>query len=466
MKLFGRRPQGDSNDRPATHARYWILAVLFLVTALNYADRATLSIAGSALSKELSIGPVALGYLFSAFGWSYVIGQIPAGWLLDRYGSKLIYGVSLFGWSVFTLLQGSVGVFHPEHAFFALFFIRFMLGLLESAAFPANNRIVAAWFPTSERGTATSIFNSAQYAAVAFFGPLMGLIAAHFGWQYIFFFMGGLGILLSLVWPKMMYDPSRHPRVSKSELDYISTGGALVDMDRNLDRRRTHTRIDRKQLYKLLSHRLFLAAYVGQYAIVALTYFFITWFPMYLVQERGMSIIKVGFVAALPAICGFVGGLTCGVLSDTLLRKGRTVTTARKTPFVFGMLLATSMVACNYATEEWQIIAIMGLAFFGKGLAAIGWAVISDAAPKQITGLAGGVFNAVGAVAGIITPIASGYIIAITGSYAGVLVFVAAHALIAVLAYLFLMGKIERQQLGEGDATQERLPAEVLNNRA
>src|SRR5690606_34356576 len=156
--------------------------------------------------------------------------------------------------------------------------------------------------------------------------------------------------------------------------------------------------------------------------------FFITWFPMYLVQERGMSIIKVGFVAALPAICGFIGGLTCGFVSDALLRKGRTVTTARKTPFVFGMLLATSMVACNYATEEWQIIAIMGLAFFGKGLAAIGWAVISDAAPKQITGLAGGVFNAVGAIAGIVTPIASGYIIAMTGSYAGVLVFVAAHA--------------------------------------
>jgi len=464
MKLFGRRTAGDSSNRPATHARYWILAVLFLVTALNYADRATLSIAGSALSKELSIGPVALGYLFSAFGWSYAIGQIPAGWLLDRYGSKLVYGISLFGWSVFTVLQGSVGAFHPEHAFMALFFIRFMLGLIESAAFPANNRIVAAWFPTSERGTATSIFNSAQYAAVAFFGPLMGLIAAHFGWQYIFFFMGGLGILLSVVWPRIMYDPSRHPTVSKSELDYIRTGGALVDMDKDLKRSRIP--VDRKQLYKLLSHRLFLAAYVGQYAIVALTYFFITWFPMYLVQERGMSIIKVGFVAALPAICGFVGGLTCGFVSDALLRKGRTVTTARKTPFVFGMLLATTMVACNYATEEWQIIAIMGLAFFGKGLAAIGWAVISDAAPKQITGLAGGVFNAVGAIAGIITPIASGYIIAMTGSYAGVLVFVAAHALIAVFAYLFLMGKIERQHLGDDDGEPENLPVDGLNHRA
>lgn len=465
MKLFGHRSVGDNHGRPATHARYWILAVLFLVTALNYADRATLSIAGSDLSKELGIGPVALGYLFSAFGWSYAIGQIPAGWLLDRYGSKLIYGISLFGWSVFTLLQGSVGVFHPENAFIALFFIRLMLGLVESAAFPANNRIVAAWFPTSERGTATSIFNSAQYAAVAFFGPLMGLIAAHFGWQYIFFFMGGLGILLSLVWHRMMYDPSRHPSVSQSELKYISDGGGLIDMDSDLGQRRPRTRVDRKQLYKLLSHRLFLAAYVGQYAIVALTYFFITWFPMYLVQERGMSIIKVGFVAALPAICGFVGGLTCGFVSDALLRKGRTVTAARKTPFVFGMLLATTMVACNYATEEWQIIAIMGLAFFGKGLAAIGWAVISDAAPKQITGLAGGVFNAVGAIAGIVTPIASGYIIAMTGSYSGVLVFVAAHALVAVLAYLFLMGKIERQHLGEENEEQTKIPPDGLTSR-
>ncbi|SAK75758.1 d-galactonate transporter [Caballeronia hypogeia] len=436
-------------DGRPTKVRYWILAVLFIVTALNYADRATLSIAGTAVAKEFDIGPVGMGYLFSAFGWSYVLGQIPAGWLLDRFGSKLIYGLSLLSWSMFTMLQASVGVFHPAYAFVALFVIRFFLGLVESAAFPANNRIVAAWFPAAERGAATSIFNSAQYVAVAFFGPLMGLVAAHWGWQYIFVGMGALGILIALVWPKVIHDPKRDPRINRAEFDQITQGGALTDLDSVKPTR--EQRPNPRALRKVLSNRIFVAAYIGQYAIAALTYFFITWFPMYLMHERGMPVAKVGFVAAIPAICGFAGGLACGFLSDTFMRHGKSISFARKTPFIVGMLLAATMVGCNFATEEWQIVAIMALAFFGKGLAAIGWAVVSDTAPKQITGLAGGVFNAIGNIGGIVTPIVSGYIIASTGSYAGVLVFVAAHAIISAGAYAFLMGPIHRLDLGVED---------------
>ncbi|APT59297.1 MFS transporter [Roseomonas gilardii] len=429
----------------ATRVRYAILGLLFLVTAINYADRATLSIAGTALARELNFDPIGMGYLFSAFGWAYVIGQIPGGWLLDRYGSKLIYGLSLFSWSLFTLLQGGVGFFHPTSAFVMLFAVRFALGLVESPAFPANNRIVAAWFPTAERGTATAIFNSAQYAAVAFFAPIMGWITASFGWEYIFLFMGALGILLSLAWPWLIHNPKDHPRANAAEIEHLEKGGALVDMDRA--GAAPPVKIRWAHVKQLLSHRLLLGAYAGQYAITALTYFFITWFPIYLVQARGMSIMKVGFVAALPAICGFLGGVCSGMLSDALLRRGISLSAARKTPFVIGMALATTLVACNVVAAEWAVIAIMALAFFGKGLAAIGWAVISDAAPREITGLTGGMFNAIGNIAGIVTPIVSGYIIVATGSYDGVLVFVAAHAVLAILAYLFLMGPIHRLTL-------------------
>mgnify|MGYP002714904540 CR=1 FL=1 len=208
----------------ATRVRYAILGLLFLVTAINYADRATLSIAGTALARELNFDPIGMGYLFSAFGWAYVIGQIPGGWLLDRYGSKLIYGLSLFLWSLFTLMQGGVGLLHPASAFLVLFAVRFALGLVESPAFPANNRIVAAWFPTAERGTATAIFNSAQYAAVAFFAPIMGWITASFGWEYIFLFMGALGILLSLAWPWLIHNPKDHPRTNAAEIEHLEKG--------------------------------------------------------------------------------------------------------------------------------------------------------------------------------------------------------------------------------------------------
>src|SRR3979490_2739534 len=180
-----------------SHVRYFILFMLFFMTTVNYADRATLSIAGSSISKDLGLDPVAMGFVFSAFGWAYVLGQIPGGWLLDRFGSKRIYGLSLLLWTSMTFLQGFVGSLDVTLAVTTLFVLRFILGLVESPAFPANGRITASWFPTAERGLATSIFNSAQYFAVVLFSPLMGWITHSYGWKYIFFLMGGLGMLLA-----------------------------------------------------------------------------------------------------------------------------------------------------------------------------------------------------------------------------------------------------------------------------
>src|SRR5438105_15243189 len=99
----------SATDVRRSRVRLFIVTMLFLVTTVNYADRATLSIAGPALSKELHLDPVAMGYVFSAFGWSYVIAQVPGGWLLDRFGSKWVYATSIMIWSVFTMLQGFVG---------------------------------------------------------------------------------------------------------------------------------------------------------------------------------------------------------------------------------------------------------------------------------------------------------------------------------------------------------------------
>ena len=156
--------------------RYLILLIIFIVTAVNYADRATLSIAGTEVAKELQLSAVSMGYIFSAFGWAYLLMQIPGGWLLDKFGSKKVYSYSLFFWSLFTFLQGFVDMFPLAWAGISMFFMRFMLGFSEAPSFPANARIVAAWFPTKERGTASAIFNSAQYFSLALFSPLLGSI--------------------------------------------------------------------------------------------------------------------------------------------------------------------------------------------------------------------------------------------------------------------------------------------------
>ncbi|MFL5299753.1 MAG: MFS transporter, partial [Anaeromyxobacteraceae bacterium] len=430
-----------------TRVRYWIVAMLFFATTVNYADRATLSIAGTALAKDLHLDAVAMGFVFSAFGWAYVIGQLPGGWLLDRFGSKKVYVLSLLTWSGFTFLQGFVGWFNAATAVVVLFGMRFLLGIAESPSFPGNSRIVASWFPTAERGTASAIFNSAQYFSLVLFSPIMGWITHALGWKYVFFFMGVVGMGLTFLFQKFVHGPKHDPRVNPAELEHIERGGALVNLDQKREVAAAKGGPKWAQIRELLSSRMLIGVYLGQYCITTLTYFFLTWFPVYLVQARGMSILKVGFVATLPALCGFFGGVLGGILSDGLLRRGSSLTVARKTPIVLGMLLSTSMIACNYVDAQWAVVVIMALAFFGKGIGALGWAVVSDTSPKQIAGLSGGLFNTFGNTAAITTPIIIGYLVKGSGHFNGALVFVGANAIAAILCYLLVVGEIKRLEL-------------------
>jgi ACS family glucarate transporter-like MFS transporter len=438
-----------TTERAIGRVRFSIVAMLFVVTMVNYADRASIAIAGPVISKELGLNAVQMGFIFSAFGWSYVLGQLPGGWLLDRFGSRLVYFASIFIWSAFTIFQGGVWAAGPVAAVYVLFALRFMVGLAEAPSFPANGRIVAAWFPASERGTASAIFNSAQYFATVVFAPVMGFITVTFGWPAVFYFMGALGIAISLAWLKVIYSPKQHPRLRPPELDYIAQGGALVNLDQPatsgaaIPDNAPHW----GYLKELLQNRMMLGIYLGQFCINAITYFFITWFPVYLVQQRGMSILNAGMVASIPAICGFSGGVLGGIWSDFLLRRGWSLTASRKTPIVAGMLLSMSMIVCNYVDAQWLVVFVMALSFFGKGVGALGWAVISDAAPKEIAGLSGGLFNGIGNISSITTPIVIGYIIQTTGSFNGALVFVGANAAVAVLSYLIIVGEIKRMVL-------------------
>ncbi|WP_316192215.1 MULTISPECIES: MFS transporter [unclassified Bradyrhizobium] len=430
-----------------SRVRLFIVTMLFLVTTVNYADRATLSIAGSALSKELHLDPVAMGYVFSAFGWSYVIAQVPGGWLLDRFGSRWVYAISILTWSVFTMLQGWIGFLSGGAAVTMLFALRFLVGFAEAPSFPANARIVAAWFPSNERGTASAFFNSGQYFATVIFAPLMGSIAHEFGWRHVFTVMGSLGLVMGALWIKTMYDPKEHPAVNEAELDYIRQGGALVDLDGAKEAKSASSGPGWSHIGQLLGNRMMLGVYIGQYCINTLTYFFLTWFPVYLVKERGLSILQAGFVATLPALCGFIGGVLGGFISDAILRRTGSLTLARKIPIVGGMLLSMAIIGCNYAEGQALVVGLMALAFFGKGIGALGWAVVSDTSPKEAGGVSGGLFNSFGNLSSITTPIVIGYILAATGSFNGALVFVGLNALVAAIAYLFIVGKIERVQL-------------------
>ncbi len=347
----------------------------------------------------------------------------------------------------FTLLQGAVGFFAGGAAVALLFVLRLLVGLAEAPSFPANARIVSAWFPTSERGFASAVFNSAQYFASVLFAPLMAWIVHSYGWRHVFWVMGVLGIAVAVLWIKSIHSPRQHPLMRAPELEHMVTGGALVDIEERRGGKAT-AQPGWWAIKQLLSNRMLIGVYIAQYCITTLTYFFLTWFPTYLVKERGLNILQAGFAAVLPALAGFFGGLLGGAISDYMLRRTGSLTIARKTPIIGGMLLSTVIILCNYVSTPGVVIALMALAFFGKGIGSLGWAVVADTSPKEVPGLNAGLFNTFGNVAGITTPIAIGYIVqASHGSFSGALLFVALNAVLALGCYLFVVGEIRRVAL-------------------
>lgn len=439
----------DAAAPKRTRVRFLILLLIFLLTTINYADRSTFSIAGDAAQADLGLSPVQMGYILSAFAWAYVLGQIPGGALLDRFGTKLIYAIAIAVWSFFTLTQGFSGFLTGGAIFAGLFAMRFAVGLAESPSFPGNARLVAAWFPGSERGFASAVFNSAQYFSLVVFAPLMGWLVHTYDWHSVFFVMGGLGLFAAFVFWKLIHSPVEHPSINQAELDYIEAGGGLIRMEEKVVKKSAFTWPNVKQV---LSSRMLIGVFIGQYGINVLTYFFVTWFPIYLVQERGLNIMEAGFAAAAPALCGFVGGVLGGAISDWLLKKTGSLTIARKTPLLIGMLLSALIIVCAYVDSSAIVLILMAVAFFGKGIASLGWAVVSDTSPKELVGVTGGIFNTFGNSAGIVTPIVIGYIVAATGSFDLGLWFVGLHCILVIAAYFLITGKIERLQLKSVDA--------------
>lgn len=426
-----------------TRVRYSILAMLFLVTAFSYGDRVVLSIAGVSFARDLHLDALHVGYIFSAFSWAYVVAQLPAGGLLDRYGAKRVYGISIFCWSLCAIMAGCAGYFASATAFGLIFFFRLLSGLAQAPVFPGNGRIVAAWFPTSERGLASAVFNSSQYFAIVLFAPIMGWIAHTRGWKECFWLIGLLGIGLTVAWYKIIYDVKGHPRISEAEVSTIEQGGGVCLLGAAQGASKAPV-LTWSAVRQLLSKRMLIGIYLGQYCINTLTWFFLAWFPLYLSQSRHMSITNVGLVSAIPALCGSVGGISGGVVSDSLLRHGRSLTFARKLPIIAGMALSMTVILCNYVHTQTGIVLLMSIAFFGKGFGALGWTVISDTSPKGMIGLNGGLFNLVGNLAGISTPIVIGYLVQKTGSYHDALLYVGASAVMAIVSYGFIVGDVRR----------------------
>jgi ACS family D-galactonate transporter-like MFS transporter len=339
--------------------------------------------------------------------------QIPGGWLLDRFGPRLTYAISLCTWSITTLCLGFA------RSFAGFFGLRLALGITEAPAFPTNSRVVAAWFPKQERAMATGVYTAGEYVGLAFATPILFWLLSNFGWHTIFIVTGIIGVLFTFIWVKFYRDPKYSKTINKEEMDYIREGGGLAE---NAVEKHKITWSEVKQLLK---YRQIWGISYTQFSVASMLYFFLTWFPTYLVQEKHMSFIKAGFMGSLPYIAACAGVLLAGTWSDKMVKSGKTLTVARKTPIITGAFGACLIVLANYTQVPGLVIAIMSVAFFSQGMAATGWVMVSDLAPTKLVGLAGGVFNVAANLSGILTPIIIGVIVQKTGSFTGGLVYIA-----------------------------------------
>ena len=416
----------------ATKKRFIVGLLLFLGVIINYLDRSNLALAAPVIGVDLNLDSVQMGLIFSAFGWSYAILQIPGGLIVDKVKPRILYAIMLGGWSIATCLQSLV------NGFSAFFGLRVILGIFEAPSYPTNNRVVTSWFPEQERATSTAFYTSGQYVGIAFFTPLLVYIQNAFGWRGMIFITGAIGVIYSIVWYLMYRDP-KDSKANEAELNYIREGGGIVDMDGKQNVRKASW----SQLKYVLKNRNIWGVFIAQFCLSSILWFFLTWFPTYLVQYRGMGFIKMGFLASLPFLAAYVGILFSGFISDYLIKRGHSIGFARKVPIVSGLILATSIIGANYVEDQTAVIAFMALAFFGNGLASITWVFVSALAPSHLLGLTGGIFNFMGNLSAIAVPIIIGFL-AKGGSFEPALVFISSLALIGALSYIFIVGKVER----------------------
>ena len=293
---------------------------------------------------------------------------------------------------------------------------------------------------------------------------MLAWLQHHYGWHMVFVSTGLLGIIWGVVWFMVYREPRQFKGANAAEIELIQKGGGVVDLEKRVTEEDAPRRARKTgflpwgrlspwsgpaakesafQLERPRSGHVptqAVGVYLGQFCLTSTLWFFLTWFPTYLVKYRGMDFIKSGFLASVPFLAAFIGVLCSGVLSDFLIRRGATVGLARKLPIILGLLISTSMIGANFTDSTPWVIFFLAVAFFGNGLASITWSLVSALAPVRLLGLTGGVFNFVGNLSSICTPIVIGLLVS-SDSFAPAIVYVSSLALLGALSYILLVGR-------------------------
>lgn len=421
--------------------RYRILIIVFLITALSFADRATVSIAGEAISEDFQIDGIILGYIFSAFSWTYVIAQIPGGVLVDKFGPKRIHTILIAIWTVLLFSHGATPWLPISLMAVVFIILRAFTGLVSAPMFSVNSRVVAEWFPVKERAFATSIYTSAQYLSVVLFAPIFGFISMHYDWSIIFFMMAiAMGLIL-IVWIRYFKLPLEHLKTSETERK-------LIDGKINVHREETKNIVfDKQPVRQLLTNQMIIGIYIGQYCSAVTNIFFMTWFPLYLIYTFDVSIYETSLYMIFPALGAFIGSLMAGSLSDRLLSKGYSHTFSRKLPITIGLVASSLIVSLLWIQSVVVAVIVITIVLWGRGFSGLGWTLVTETVSKQFIGLHSGIFNTFSNLSGIITPIVIGFLFEIQQNFNGTILFIGAHSLLAIASYHLLVKEIREFEI-------------------
>jgi ACS family D-galactonate transporter-like MFS transporter len=325
---------------------------------------------------------------------------------------------------------------------------RIGVGAFEAPAFPTNIRCITAWHPSRERALAAGYYNAAQFVALGFLTPVLAWVVVRFGWKSVFYVTGAVGLIVSWVWHRWYRDPKDSTSANQEELQYIAAGGGLAA--------NTNTAAGAKASFswsavgQLLSYRQVWGLIIGQGTLATALFFFLTWFPSYLVKAKGLGILRTGFYAMIPFLVGIVGAILGGKLSDWMLTKGYSNSAARKIPICVGFALAIAIVGANYTSSIPAVIAFMTVAFFGTSAAsAVTHAICSDMAPQGRVGMLTGLQFLCGNIGGLLSPLVVGFIVNSTGGFNLALVYVSVTQIVGLICYIFVMGRVNRIELNE-----------------